>query len=301
MIRSTRLQLAAPVEELLEAARLAILRRRLEAHLRAGLEALDMPTQCRGRRDAQDVIETVSSTPVENFGTAIMAVGTQQDLGVRPVGADRPQQAAQEGADLFATRPFGGAKHSCDEAPLAVEHDDRLKAIIVVIRIEEPQLLAAMSRIKRVVDVERDPFRDLPERLAIKIDHGASHAQKGAGIRQVLKPRDGRLRTQFAVRGSKVMRHLEYRIDAKTVGVVAVLVAGGDHQEAEADDVGESVRNLIGRTRILDTASETISDAQPLLDLSQHQDAAVRRQQTTIEFLQRRIFRRQLTGRATAA
>ena len=80
------------------------------------------------------------------------------------------------------------------------------------------------------------------------------------------------------------MRHLEYRIDAKTVGVVAVLVAGGDHQEAEADDVGESVRNLIGRTRILDTASETISDAQPLLDLSQHQDAAVRRQQTTIEF-----------------
>jgi hypothetical protein len=26
--------------------------------------------------------------------------------------------------------------------------------------IEEPQLLAAMNRIERVVDVERDPFRD---------------------------------------------------------------------------------------------------------------------------------------------
>ena len=39
------------------------------------------------------------------------------------------------------------------------------------------------------------------------------------------KPGDGRLRTQFAVRGSEVMRHLEYRIDAKTIGVVAVLVA----------------------------------------------------------------------------
>ena len=64
------------------------------------------------------------------------------------------------------------------------------------------------------------------------------------------------------------MRHLEYRIDAKTVGVVAVLVAGGDHQQAEADDVGKSVRDLIWCTRILDTASETISDAQPLLDLS---------------------------------
>ena len=66
------------------------------------------------------------------------------------------------------------------------------------------------------------------------------------------------------------------RIGAKTVGVVAVLVAGGDHQEAEPDDVGESVRDLIRCALILDTASKTISDAQPLLDLAQHQDAAVR-------------------------
>src|SRR3979411_1183708 len=46
-----------PVEELLEAARLAFLRRGLEARLRAGLEALDVPAQRRGRRGAQDIIE----------------------------------------------------------------------------------------------------------------------------------------------------------------------------------------------------------------------------------------------------
>src|SRR5271169_6425598 len=63
-----------PVEELLEAARLALLRRRLEARLRAGLEALDVPAQRRGRRDAQDIIETIGSTPVEDFGTAMMAI-----------------------------------------------------------------------------------------------------------------------------------------------------------------------------------------------------------------------------------
>src|ERR1700730_8221802 len=183
-----------PIEELLEAAELAVLlRRSLEARLRAGLEALDMPAQRCGRRDAQDVIETVGPTPVENFGTAIMAVGAQQDLGVWPVGADRPQQAAQEGADLLATRPFGGAKHSCDEAALAVEYDDRLKTIFVVMRIEEPQLLAAMDRIERVVDVERDPFRDLPEGFAIKIDHGAAYAQQGASVGQVLQTGDGGL------------------------------------------------------------------------------------------------------------
>src|SRR5271157_1463432 len=182
-----------PVEELLEAAGLALLRRGLEACLRAGLEALDVPAQRRGRRDAQDIIETIGSTPVEDFGTAIMAIGAQQYLGVGPVGPDRPQQAAQEGTDLLATRPFGGAKHSCDEAAFAVEYDDRLKTIFVVMRIEEPQLLAAMNRIERVVDVECDPFRDLPEGFAIKIDHGAAHAQQGASVGQVLQAGDGGL------------------------------------------------------------------------------------------------------------
>jgi hypothetical protein len=34
------------------------------------------------------------------------------------------------------------------------------------------------------------------------------------------------------VPSDEVLRHLVYRIDAKTVRVIAVLVAGGDHQEA---------------------------------------------------------------------
>ena len=174
-----------------------------------------------------------------------MAVGAQQYLGVGPVGPDRPQQAAQEGANLLATRPFGGAKHSRDEAAFAAEHDNRLETVFVVMRIEQPQLLAAVNRVERVVDIEHDALGNLPERLAIKIDHGATHAQQGAGVGHVLDPGDGRLRTRSRSDGDQVERHLEYRIDAKTVGVVAVLAAGGDHQEAEADDVGESVRDLI--------------------------------------------------------
>ena len=110
----------------------------LEARLRAGLEALDVPAQRRGRRDAQDIIETIGSTPVEDFRTAIMAVGAQQYLGVGPVGPDRLEQAAQEGANLLATRPFGGAKHSRDEAAFAVEHDNRLETVFIVMRIEQP-------------------------------------------------------------------------------------------------------------------------------------------------------------------
>lgn len=39
-------------------------------------------------------------------------------------------------------------------------------------------------------------------------------------------------------------------------------------QEAEADNIGESVRDLIGRTRVLDATGEAIGDAKALLNLT---------------------------------
>ena len=48
--------------------------------------------------------------------------------------------------------------------------------------IEQAQLLAAMHGVERVVDVERDATRHLAEAVAIVVDHGAPHAQQGAGI-----------------------------------------------------------------------------------------------------------------------
>jgi hypothetical protein len=83
-----------------------------------------------------------------------MAVGAQQDLSVGPVGADRAQEAAQEGRDLLAAGSFGGTKNGGDEAAPAVEHDDWLKAVFVIMPIEQPQLLAAMNRVERVVPDE---------------------------------------------------------------------------------------------------------------------------------------------------
>ena len=62
------------VVEFLEPPLFAVLRRGLEARLRAGLEIDDMATQGRGRRDAEDVIDAVRPTPIENLGAAIMAV-----------------------------------------------------------------------------------------------------------------------------------------------------------------------------------------------------------------------------------
>jgi hypothetical protein len=58
--------------------------------------------QGRRRRDAEDEVEAIGSTPIENLGTTIMAIAAQQNFGLGPVGAKRPQQSTQKGFDLLA-------------------------------------------------------------------------------------------------------------------------------------------------------------------------------------------------------
>ncbi len=151
-------------------------------------------------------------------------------------------------------------------------------------RVEQPQLLAAMHRIERVVDVERDSSGNFLEGLAIKIDHRPAHAQQGANVRQILEPRDRRLRAQFPIGRRQIERHLEHRIASQTIGVVAVLVAGADHQEPKTNDIGQAVRDLIGIAGVHDTRGEPVGEAKALFDFAQRQNAAIRRKQTAIKF-----------------
>lgn len=58
-------------------------------------------------------------------------------------------------------------------------------------------------------------------------------------------------------------------------GRVAVLVAGGDHQQAEAQHLGQAVADAFVRARIVDARGETSGHAEPVLDLTQRQKAAI--------------------------
>ena len=106
-----------PVQKFLEAAHFSIFWYGVEAGFRAGFQRFDMGAQRRGGRDAENVVETVGPTPVENLGAAIMAVGAQHDFRLRPVGAARAQEAPQKGAGLRALWPFGGTQHGGDKGP----------------------------------------------------------------------------------------------------------------------------------------------------------------------------------------
>ena len=64
---------------------------------------------------------------------------------------------------------------------------------------------------------------------------------------------------------------------------VAVLVAGRDHQHAEAQDGGEAVPNPLRRARVVDAGGEPTGDAEPALDLTQSQQATVGGQLSAVE------------------
>ena len=107
--------------------------------------------------------EPLGSAEIEHLRRAVVAVGADQDLHPGPVAADLAHQPAQKGAGLGTTRPAGRAQHGGHRPALAVEHHDRLEAILVVVGVEEPQLLPTVDGVEGVVHVQDDAARHLPE------------------------------------------------------------------------------------------------------------------------------------------
>lgn len=204
-----------------------------------------------------------------------MAVGADQDLDPWPVPAEQAEQAAQEGARLGAGRASGRAQHGGDGAALPVEHDGRLAAVFVLVGVEQPQLLPATDGVEGAVDVECDAARHLAEARAVEGHHGARHADQLAPPRGVLEARQRRLRAERSLVGQAPTGELEQRIVPQAAGIVAVLVAGGDHQQPEAQHGGGAVPDPIRRPRIVDAGGEAPGQAEAFLDLTQRQQAAI--------------------------
>jgi len=104
-----------PIEELLEAASLPSSFGAASKRAFVLASSTHMPAQRCGRRDAQDVIETVGPTPVENFRTAIMAVGPSKIW----VFGQLARIAAAGGAGRRGSpcpRPFWRGEAQFDEA-----------------------------------------------------------------------------------------------------------------------------------------------------------------------------------------
>ena len=90
------------------------------------------------------------------------------------MGPDGADEAAHKATNLHPARPPARSQQRGHETPLAVEHNDRLEAVIVIVGIEQAQLLAAMHPVEGVVDIENDAPRHRSQRAAILLERAPS-------------------------------------------------------------------------------------------------------------------------------
>jgi hypothetical protein len=122
------------------------------------------------------------------------------------------------------------------------------------------------------------------EAVAEQPDHGGHHALERGGARQVLQAAHGRLRAQIlAALGQPADRQLEGRVGAQGITVVGVGIARGDHERAKADHLGQTMPYPLGRPRVVEAARQALGQAEPPLDLRQHQQPGIRGQAAAVE------------------
>src|SRR5689334_12829919 len=101
---------------------------------------------------------------------------------MRPDGAD---QTARKAANLHSARPLAWPQQNADKAALAIKHNDRLEAVIIMVGIEQAKLLSPVHPVERIVDIEHDALGHGTEGAAVLVDQSPAEAQQHPPIRQI--------------------------------------------------------------------------------------------------------------------
>lgn len=127
---------------------------------------------------------------------------------------------------------------------------------------------------------------------SIKVHHRRHHPLERGRGGQVLQPAHRRLRAQIrAALGQPADRQLEGWISPQRVAVVGIRVAGGDHERAKANHLGQPMAHPLGCPRILEAHGQPIGKAEFALDVHEHQDTGVRGQPSAVEGDMHRLAR----------
>ncbi len=136
-------------------------------------------------------------------------------------------------------------QHGRDElVRLAVEDEQRVVHVLAVVPVVGAAFLLPVGRIIRAVEVEHDVGgHAVPLPLAqVDLPQGQGQAVAALAIDGVLQARQRRLAGQVGPGlGQAATDQLQQRVGAQGVGVVLVLVAAGDLEDALADQCRQGV------------------------------------------------------------
>ncbi len=222
-----------------------------------------------------------------------MAVAAHHDLDRRPAGADATDDMAQHQRHLGPIRRLAGAQDDRDGlAGRRLIDVDRQKTAAVVMRVPQRELLAAVNPVLGLVDVEQDAPGHLIETVAEHLDHRRHHALERGRAGQVFQSADARLRAQvITALGQAADRHLEGRVGAQRVAVVAVGIARRDQQRPITDHLGNLVHYPFRIARVFDAGGQAFGDLEPLFDRCQQQYPGVGGQPAAVKSGMHRLAR----------
>ena len=121
-------------------------------------------TDFPGCPSASDALQIGCPSSAKQAGRrpGVVGVAADQDVDLRPAGADAPDHVAQHERHLGPVRGLAGAQDHRDRlAGDRLVDVDRQEAAPVVVGVEERELLVTVDPVLGVVDVEHDPARHL--------------------------------------------------------------------------------------------------------------------------------------------
>ena len=252
---------------------------RVAAHLVLGAERVPEAQRLRSLGNeavepavagkAEDIAGAIAFSPCHRLVPAVVAVAAPDQAGRRPVAADALRQVPDDGAHLRALgRP--GRTQDGDDRRAAGDVVDvhRREPALVVMRVPERELLAAVSGAERVIDIE-DLLRTRRHVRAALVDQGTGEPRRIRFSRRILQTRDRRLRGQRrSALGRPPDGKLQQRIVPQPVEVVAILVAAGDGEGARRDEFHHLVPDAGLVAPIGHGVGESPTDTEPPLRLA---------------------------------
>ena len=168
--------------------------------------------------EAENIVGAVVLRPLHRLDATVMTVAAPHDAGVRPMFPQALRHVLDDGPHLGALR---GARRAQDRGDrCAARHMidvHRRKAALVLMRVPERKLLAAMRRAERVVDVEDLLLARLHGRAELVKQSRAEPRRLGLA-RRILQTADGRLRGQRLPRSADSARPRPSSTDRAAAG-----------------------------------------------------------------------------------
>jgi hypothetical protein len=136
------------------------------------------------------------------------------------------------------------------------------------VTVEEGQLLRAMGRVIRRIQIDGDPLGLALQAPAMALNHGIgerhTHSIQIRPIERVLKTREGELRGQvLTLDRITTTEQLLDRIASQSAGIVAVQITAYDRIQPLAHQITDRVPDLARLASVIDAVDQCIGQTQP--------------------------------------